>query len=89
MATKFQLDDNRSLELKINQKAHDLFKEKKGHPGLQVTRIFKRGNGRDSSLRNAFVRDLDVCDVSQVKSMRDVSQFPVHSCSPTTSTIWI
>ncbi|KAE8444552.1 hypothetical protein EG329_014476 [Mollisiaceae sp. DMI_Dod_QoI] len=71
MAPSYHLDDLRSLKLKIDEKAHDLFKEKPGHAELQVTRIFKRRSGKqDEGERNTFVKDLDVCDLSQVKALR-------------------
>ncbi|CZR67923.1 uncharacterized protein PAC_17822 [Phialocephala subalpina] len=77
MAPTYHLDDLRSLEKKINEKAHDLFKEKPGRAGLQVTRIFKQKTGnRDirESERTVFIKDLDVCDVSAVKALQHDNQ---------------
>lgn len=73
---RYHLDDLQSLEKKIDEKAHDLFKAKPGHAGFQVTRISKQKIGKRNigeSERNVVIRDLDVCDLSAVRALQHVS----------------
>lgn len=73
MAPTYHLDDLPSLRKMIDEKAHDLFKEKKGHAGLQVTRVFKRPAGKSGGIeKNGFVKGLDVGDIAQVQAMKNV-----------------
>ncbi|KUJ20793.1 uncharacterized protein LY89DRAFT_640613 [Mollisia scopiformis] len=74
MAKRYALDDLSSLDKKIDARAHDLFKEKKGHAGLQVTRVFRRKSSKGVGEKNCFVKNLDVCDSSQVEGMRENNQ---------------
>lgn len=68
MASFSSLDDMRSIQLKIEGKAHDLFKEKPGGQApLSVTRILKsQENGR------FFEKDRKVLNLSHVKMLRNV-----------------
>ena len=69
MTQSYNLDDLRSLELKINEKAYNLFKEKIGDAPLQVTRVFKSKRKQGEKEGNCFERDLDVCGLSRVKAL--------------------
>ncbi|KAF8849338.1 hypothetical protein BDZ45DRAFT_732300 [Acephala macrosclerotiorum] len=72
MTPMHHFDDLRSLEKKINEKAHNLFKAKPDRAGLQVTRVFKRKIGtKDDSERNVVVKNADVRDLAQVKDARE------------------
>ena len=67
MASFSSLDDMRSLRLKIEEKAHDLFKEKPGKALFSVTRILGcQENGR------FFEKDRKVLNLSHVKMLRNV-----------------
>jgi hypothetical protein len=66
MALFSSMDDLRSIQLKIEGKAHDLFKEKPGQ-GPSVTRILRsQENGR------FFEKDRKVLNLSHVKMLRNV-----------------
>jgi hypothetical protein len=68
MVSFSSLDDVRSIQLKIDEKAHDLFKEKSGHPPLAVTRIQENGN--------SFEKDRKVLELSHIKMLRNVRNAP-------------
>jgi len=72
MSPYFNMDDLESLQTKINTKAPDLFRERKGQAPLQVSRIFKGRIGRDKETP-CFVRDQSVWDKSQIKALKNVS----------------
>lgn len=71
MAAYLQLDDVNSLKAKIDDKAHDLFRAKSGVAPLQVSRYFKTkvGKGKEA---NCFLKNQDVWDNKEVKSLRHV-----------------
>lgn len=62
------LDDMRTLRMKVDQKAHDLFKEKPGQAPLTVTRIFKTKE-KDAK---PFEKDRKVLNVSDIQMLRNV-----------------
>ncbi|KAH7323468.1 hypothetical protein BKA65DRAFT_69674 [Rhexocercosporidium sp. MPI-PUGE-AT-0058] len=71
-----RLDDIRSLQTKVEEKAHDLFKGKAGISPLQVTRIFHgRCANELAEKENAprLVKDEDVWNSVQVKALRNDS----------------
>jgi hypothetical protein len=72
MALFSNLDDMRSLRIKIDQKDHDLFKEKSGQAPLTVTRVFKYQENNT----NFFEKDRKVLKVSDVNILRNVSVHP-------------
>jgi hypothetical protein len=72
MASFSTLDDMRTIRLKVDQKAHDLFKEKPGQAPLTVTRIFKSKERNASS----FEKEIKVLNLSDVNKFRDVRNPP-------------
>lgn len=67
MASFSSLDDMRSIRLKIEGKAHDLFKEKSGQALFSVTRILRcQENGK------LFEKDRKVLNLSHIKMLRNV-----------------
>jgi hypothetical protein len=69
MAFFSNLDDMRSLRMKIDQKDYDLFKEKPGQALLTVTRVFKSQQNNTKF----FEKDRKVSKVSDVRMLRNVS----------------
>ncbi|CZR68126.1 uncharacterized protein PAC_18025 [Phialocephala subalpina] len=68
------LDDIRSLQTRIEQKAHDLFKGKPGQAPLQVTRIFReRSEKYEQKEATWVVIKNDVDDLSCVKALSNDS----------------
>lgn len=66
MASFSSLDDVKSIQLKIEGKAHDLFKEKSGQ-SMAVTRILRaQENGK------SFEKDKKVLNLSHIKMLRNV-----------------
>jgi hypothetical protein len=73
--TRFSLlDDVRSLQLKIEEKAYDLFKAKPEEPPLQITRVFKERDVKsdDKELVRFKVKQ-NINDVSEVDAWDKVS----------------
>jgi hypothetical protein len=72
MASFSSLDDMRTIRTKIEQKAHDLFREKPGQAPLRVTRAFK------SQEKNAkcFEKHREVLNLSDIKKLRNVRTLP-------------
>jgi hypothetical protein len=67
MASFSSLDDMSSIRLKIEEKAHDLFKEKSGQALFSVTRILGcQENGK------FFEKDRKVLNLSHIKMLRNV-----------------
>jgi hypothetical protein len=67
MALFSSLDDMRSIRLKIEEKAHDLFKEKPGQALFSVTRILRcQENGK------FFEKDRKVLNLSHIKMLQNV-----------------
>lgn len=83
MMTSNYLDDTRSLERTISDKARDLFKEKPGHSALKVTRVFGKNNKDDGGKAiNCFEKDKDVWNISELKALQSVwSQSNLRSLS--------
>ena len=76
MSGHYVFDDLRSLKTKINEKAYDLFKEKRGTAPLQVTRIIPgRALIEEEKEVNRLVRDQDVWKLSEVKTSPKVRDF--------------
>jgi hypothetical protein len=78
MAFFSSLDDMRSLQIKIDQKAHNLFKEKAGQAPLTVTRIF---NDHDEESKEKSVgyyeNDREVFSIDDVERLRNVRTSPL------------
>jgi hypothetical protein len=78
MASFSSLDDMRSLQIKIDQKAHNLFKEKAGQAPLTVTRIF---NDHDEESKEKSVgyyeSDREVFGIDDVERLRNVRTSPL------------
>ncbi len=73
MASFHHLDDLRALEVKIEQKAEDLFEAQDGKSPLQVTRVFQERFGKGNKRERSRVSlDEDVEDLAQIKSLHDV-----------------
>lgn len=71
----YRLDDLRSLQTKVQEKAHDLFKAKAGISPLQVTRIFRNSRANELAEKDNiphFFKDQDVWNSAQVKALRNV-----------------
>jgi len=62
------------LRKKIDQKAHDLFKEKPGQAPMTVTTIFKS----DKKNSKLVERKREVSSLSDIKRLQNV-RFPVYS----------
>ncbi|KAH9211753.1 hypothetical protein DL95DRAFT_369317 [Leptodontidium sp. 2 PMI_412] len=76
MASMYRLDDLRSLQTKVQEKAHDLFKAKAGISPLQVTRIFRNSRANELAEKDNiphFFKDQDVWNSAQVKALRNDS----------------
>jgi hypothetical protein len=71
MPPSFSMDDLVSLRTKIDSKAANLFKEKKGKAPLQVSRVFRSKIGEDKDTP-CFVRDQNVWDKSQIEALKNV-----------------
>jgi hypothetical protein len=71
MSPNFSVDDLDSLRTKIDSKASNLFKEKKGKAPLQVSRVFRGKIGEEKDTP-CFVRDQNVWDKSQIKALKNV-----------------
>lgn len=68
MASFSSLDDMRSIRTKVDQKSHDLFKEKSGQAPLTVTRVFKSPNNKSKR----FEKDKDVWALPDIQKLRNV-----------------
>jgi hypothetical protein len=66
------LDDMRTIRMKVDQKAHDLFKEKTGQAPLTVTRIL---NPQETNA-TPFEKDRKVLNLSDIKRLRNVRSLP-------------
>jgi hypothetical protein len=66
------LDDMRTIRMKVDQKAHDLFKEKPGQAPLTVTRIL---NPQETNVI-PFEKDRKVLNLSDIKRLRNVRGLP-------------
>jgi len=67
MASFSSLDDMRSIELKIEEKAHDLFREKLGQALFSVTRILRcQENGK------FFEKDRKLLNLSHIQMLKNV-----------------
>ncbi|KAH8774172.1 hypothetical protein BGZ57DRAFT_763271 [Hyaloscypha finlandica] len=64
------LDDMRTIRMKVDQKAHDLFKEKPGQAPLTVTRIL---NPQETNA-TPFEKDIKVLNLSDIKRLRNESK---------------
>jgi len=65
--------------MKVDQKAHDLFKEKPGQAPLTVTRIL---NPQETNA-TPFEKDRKVLNLSDIKRLRNVRSLPhCHIVSP-------
>ena len=76
MSSPLALDDTRSLQTKIDRRAHDLLKGKPGKAPLQVTRIFKGSVDEDKEGEkqvSCFVKNQDVWDIPQIRGLQNVS----------------
>jgi hypothetical protein len=71
MSPHFNMDDLDSLQMKINSKAPDLFKDRMGQAPLQVSRVFKGRIGKDEET-SCFVRNQNVWNNSQIKALKIV-----------------
>jgi hypothetical protein len=68
MASFSRFDDMRMIRMKIDEKAHDLFKEKPGQAPLTVTRIFKS----DERNTKPFEKNREVLGLSDTKRLQNV-----------------
>jgi hypothetical protein len=66
------LDDMRTIRTKVDEKAHDLFKEKPGQAPLTVTRIL---NSQEANAK-PFEKDRKVLNLSDIKRLRNVRSLP-------------
>lgn len=66
------LDDMRTIRMKVDEKAHDLFKEKPGQAPLTVTRIL---NSQEANAK-PFEKDRKVLNLSDIKRLRNVRSLP-------------
>lgn len=73
------LDDVRSLQLKIEEKAYDLFKAKPDEAPLQITRVFRERviKSEDKEVVRFKIKQ-EVNDVSEVEGWSRVSS--IHAC---------
>jgi hypothetical protein len=71
MTAHLNFDDVRSLEAKIDEKAHDLFKAKSGKPQLQVSRLLKTELGEEKTAL-CFEGSQYIKDLSQLKALEHV-----------------
>jgi len=78
MSRAHRQDDLRSLKVKIDEKAYDLFKAKEGVPPFRVTRVFK-GTPTDEITRKkssaGFVDDQNVWSSADLGHLADVISF--------------
>jgi hypothetical protein len=76
MASFSSLDDMRSLQTKIDQKAQNLFKERTGQAPLIVTRIFKHSAVEsEENTAKLFEKGKEVLNITDVKRLRYVRTF--------------
>ncbi|KAE9377376.1 hypothetical protein N431DRAFT_194425 [Stipitochalara longipes BDJ] len=68
MASFSRLDDTRMIRMKVDEKAHDLFKEKPGQAPMTVTRIFRS----DKRSANFFERNREILDLSDIKRLHNL-----------------
>jgi hypothetical protein len=71
MTLHLNLDDIGSLEVKIDEKANDLFKAKSGKPQLQVSRLQETELGDEKTVV-CFVGNQCIKDISQLKALKYV-----------------
>ncbi len=77
MVGAYRLDDIRSLQHTLDEKAHNLFKAKDGQAPLQVTRISRRKVVNDEGEVDIedeirAVRDEDVLDAAHIRKLQQV-----------------
>ncbi|KAL2063166.1 hypothetical protein VTL71DRAFT_6238 [Oculimacula yallundae] len=75
MSPEAILDDSMILHTQLDERAHNLFKSKTGTAPFQVTRVVNNEDSGVASERGNFtrlVRDIDVCDLAQLKVLRNL-----------------
>jgi hypothetical protein len=81
MTVHLNLDDTRSIEAKIGEKAYDLFKAKPGKPQLQVSRLpeTELGEGEAAVLP---IGNQHIKGLSQLKALEHVWEFDIYTSDP-------
>jgi hypothetical protein len=74
MASYLNLEDGEGLKAKIDKRAQDLFKTRKGKPQLQVNKC-QRKKTAESKETVCDVRDRDVSNMFDLKALRHVRDF--------------
>jgi hypothetical protein len=73
MASYLNLEDNEGLKARIDKKASDLFKARKGKPQLQVNKCYKKKTDEGKETM-CIERDRDVRNMFELKGLRHVRE---------------
>lgn len=73
MASYLNLEDSEGLKERINQRAHDLFKPRKGKPQLQVNSCHRKKTAEGNQMPSIEM-DRDVNNMFDLKALRHVRE---------------
>jgi hypothetical protein len=73
MASYLKLEDNEGLKARIDEKASDIFKARKGKPQLQVNKCYKKKTDEGKETM-CIERDQDVRNMFELKGLRHVRE---------------
>jgi hypothetical protein len=73
MASYLKLEDNKGLQTRINEKASDIFKARKGKPQLQVAKCSKKKTDDDKEIM-CIERHRDIRNMFELKGLRHVRE---------------